>query len=221
MTMMLLALGWAGGGSEPATPGHLSLIDELNECVTLRFQNPAPDALGMSRFALPNSFGTHFRPLVTRDRDFQPENARETAVLAKMEAEKLQVGFYLFGRAAADETANALNYRALKGPGAITIGTPRAVWYPGLPATKVENPDALPDWNTIYPVARKAMKSFEDGGKGFETTVDSWQVAARPLLAESERCVACHNNMAIGAGKRVELNHAIGGVLYAFRRAKT
>ena len=203
---MLLALG-------SPRPGDVGLIDELNQCMNVRFQNPSPNALGMSRVMLPPSFGTHYQPFVTRDRDFTPENARETKALAALEEQRLQVGFYLFGRSIADEPAEALNYRALKGPGAVTAGTPRAKWYPGLPQAAIATTDGLPDWKTIYPLARKAMKSFADGGNGFETTVDSWQVAARPLLAESQRCLACHSGQV--------MHHAIGGVLYAYRRVGT
>ncbi len=219
--MMLMVLGWAGGGPPRTGANDLPLIDELNECMTARFQNPSPAGLGMNRAVGPGSFGMHYQPLVTRERDFQPENPREAKVLAAMEAEKIQVGFYLFGRAVSEANAEALNYRALKGPGAITVGTPRPAWYPGLQAAKVEPGDALPDWKAIYPLAGEAMKSFEDGGKGFATAVGSWQVAARPLLAGNERCVACHNSMGTGSGKRVELNHAVGGVLYAYRRMGT
>jgi len=87
----------------------------------------------------------------------------------------------------------------------VTRGTPRPAWIP--------LPGALPDWKTIYPIARRAMKSFEDGGNGFETTVDSWTIAARPVVAAKQTCVACHNHS-------VELNKPIGGLLYAFRRVK-
>jgi hypothetical protein len=51
------------------------------------------------------------------------------------------------------------------------------------------------------------MRSFHDGGAGFETKLASWDIAARPVSAW-ERCVACHGNA-----------NRLGGVLYAFRRA--
>ena len=202
--MMLFALG-------ASSPNDLQLIDDLNKCMTARFQAPAPNAVGMSRVMLPGSLGTHYQPFVTHDRDFSPENARETKALAALEERKMQVGFYLFGKAVEDQQMEVLNFRALKGPGAVTAGTPRPAWYPGVAEVRIASSDALPDWKTVYPLARKAMKSFADGGKGFETTLDGWQVAARPLLAESERCVVCHQG-------KVTLHQPIGGVLYAYRR---
>jgi hypothetical protein len=205
--MMLFALG-------ASSPADLQLIDDLNECMTARFEAPAPNALGMSRIMGPRSFGTHYQPFVTRDRDFTPENARETKAMAALEDSKMQVGLYLFGKAVEDEQLEILNFRALKGPGAVTAGTPRPAWYPGVAELRMASADALPDWKTVYPLARKAMKSFADGGKGFETTLDSWHIAARPLLAESERCVSCHQG-------KVTLHQPIGGVLYAYRRAGT
>jgi hypothetical protein len=53
------------------------------------------------------------------------------------------------------------------------------------------------------------MKSFNDGGAGFETEMDSWSIAARPVLASQQRCLGCHD---------ASLNQPIGGVLYAYRR---
>jgi hypothetical protein len=69
---------------------------------------------------------------------------------------------------------------------------------------------ALPDWRTIYPLAQLAMKSFADGGAGFETTLDSWHIAARPVVAAQQRCMSCHSG---------SQHQALGGVFYAYRRA--
>jgi hypothetical protein len=198
----------------PAT-SDLGMIDQLNECVQLRFQTlqAGPDGLtlGMSRIMRPPSFGRHFVPKFVSQRDFEPEGARETEVLARLEEESMQVGFYLFGRAILDGSSpNLLNPRVLKGPGAMTKDTPRAARYPGA-LTPTAPADALPDWRAIYPLAERAMRSFADGGHGFETTVDSWRIAARPVLAAQEKCRSCHGE--------VPLHQAIGGVLYAYRRA--
>lgn len=223
---------WAVLGTEVGNPpaSDLRMIDELNECVQWRFQAPpilarVPDtlangapALGMSRIALPPSFGEHFVPRFDSTRDFKPENDRENKALAALEAVPVQVGFYLFGRAIVDSGIEMHSYRALKGPGAVTRGTPRPEWYPTSVNT-VAPPDALPDWKTVYPLAQRAMKSFDDGGTGFETSIDSWQIAARPVVASQERCVACHNAPGFRTRAPVALNQAVGGVLYAFRRA--
>jgi hypothetical protein len=186
----------------------LASIDSLNECVQLRFQTTAP-TLGMSRIMVPNSMGRHFSPRFNMTRDFLPENDREREVIAKLESESVQVGFYLFGRAILEGDATGLNPRTLKGPGAMTAGTPRAAWYPGL-AAPAAGGDALPDWKTVYPLAQRAMKSFADGGSGFEATIDSWRIAARPVAASQEKCVGCHQG--------VTLRQPVGGVLYAYRR---
>jgi hypothetical protein len=69
----------------------------------------------------------------------------------------------------------------------------------------------LPDWRTIYPLAQRAMRSFADGGAGFETTIDSWRIAARPVIAGQQKCLTCHPG--------VKLDRPLGGVLYAYRRA--
>jgi hypothetical protein len=62
--------------------------------------------------------------------------------------------------------------------------------------TVLASADALPDWRTFYPLAQKATKSFADGGGGFETSIGSSQIAARPFIA----------------------SQPLGGALYAFRR---
>ena len=175
-------------------------IDLLDSCVQLRFQTPAP-AFGMSRILMPSSMGRHFVPRFNSTRDFMPESDREREAIAKLERESMQVGFYLFGREILEGGAAALNPRALKGPGVMTAGTPRVA------------PGGLPDLKTAYPMAQRAMRSFADGGTGFETTVDSWRIAVRPVLAEQERCVTCH------AGAM--LHQALGGVIYAYRRPLT
>jgi hypothetical protein len=38
----------------------------------------------------------------------------------------------------------------------------------------------MPDWKAIYPFARKAMKSFTDGGRGFETKIGSCHGSLSP-----------------------------------------
>ncbi len=249
MKWIFLLCAWLGAESANTAASDLQRINELNECVQVRFQTDRlapragttginlgllslntrlfPDAiradevpaLGMSRMASPPSFGEHFVPNVSAIRDFQPENERELKVITGLEADSVQVGFYLFGKAITRTGAETLNFRALKGPAAITLGTPRPGWYPTVSITRA-TPDALPDWRTIYPLAQKEMKSFEDGGGGFETSIGSWHVVARPFVASQERCVACHN-MARDGSAAVELKDVLGGALYAFRRSRS
>jgi hypothetical protein len=189
-------------------PRDLPLIDRFQEQVQRRFESPLPDSLGMSRVAVPSSMGGHFSPVRTAERDFIPENALEREVVGQMEEKGVQVGLYVFGPAILAATPEFQDFRALKGPAAITRGTPRPAWYPGQPKVSAEPHDTLPDWNAIYPLARRAMLSFQDGGAGFETKLASWDIAARPVAA-AERCATCHGNA----------SH-LGGVLDAFRRAK-
>lgn len=203
-------------GGNPVVP-DLRLIDRLNESVQRRFQDPKAATLGMSRVATRSSLGEHFRPDMTSQTDFIPENPEESGVIAALEEQHTLVGTYLFGAAITDSEAGLLKFRALKGPAAMTRGTPRPSWYPTLAKPAAVIPGALPDWNTIYPLAQKAMLSFQDGGKGFETKVDDWNIAARPVVASQARCVSCHNNPAYAGKRETKLNAAIGGVLYAFR----
>jgi hypothetical protein len=201
----------------------LATINQLDECVQLRFQTLQPDAsgrfpLGMSRIMRPPSFGVHFVPKSDSNRDFEPETDREKEILSRMEAESLQVGFYAFGRAILDGSASDLNLRALKGPGAITRDTPRPAWYPLAPSTSPAPGDALPDWKSIYPVGQRAMRDFMAGGTGFETTIGSWRIAARRVVACQAKCVTCHNSQAYKQSSPVALHQPIGGVLYAYRR---
>lgn len=202
----LALLLWFGG----RPPVELKKIDDLNDCVQTRFQVPNPETFGMSRNVVENSLGQHFTPLRTLRRDFEPENDRERRALDALEKDGAQVGLYLFGKTVESSAPDALNFRALKGPAAITAGTPRPDWYPGLREDRKVSADALPDWKTIYPLARRAMRSFADGGKGFEMSMDSWQIAARPVRAGSTRCLGCHPSAKSG--------DALGGVIYAYRR---
>lgn len=175
------------------------MIDALDKVVQKRFADPAPLALGMSRQAVPISVGQHFNPILTRTRDFE---------------------LYLLGQVITKSEPEELNYRALKGPAAMTSGTVRPAWYPSFttlafspqfggfahstpqvaspPARLVQRDRALPDWREIYPLARKAMRSFPDGGTGFETEFSGWNVVARPVVASFDRCVTCHNHMTPG-----------------------
>jgi hypothetical protein len=206
-------------GGSPGSSG-LHLIDRLNEAVQRRFQDPAPASLGMSRVVAPPSFGSHFQPNLTLQRDFQPESLAERDVIAALERGQTEVGFYLFGAAITDSDPSYPNFRALKGPGAMTRGTPRPAWYPQLAKTAGLKLDTLPDWNAIYPIAREAMKNFRGGGKGFESKFGAWTIAARPVAASSERCVTCHNNQAYKSSHEARLGQPIGGVLYAFRQVR-
>ena len=113
--------------------------------------------------------------------------------------------------------ARARNPRRFEGSGQKTKKTPRPAWYPALAQKKRAPANALPDGKMIYPLAQRAMKSFEDGGTGFETSRGSWRIAARPASAWKEKCVACHNIPAFGTGMPAVLNQALGCVLYAFR----
>jgi hypothetical protein len=194
-------------------PSDLALIKRLDEIVQFRFRAPLPGTLGMSRVARPPSMGEHFQPVISNERDFFPENEMERDVIGKLEENGVHVGLFVFGAAVVTTPPQALNYRALKGPGAITKGTVRPAWYPAQPQVRMATADALPDWKAVYPLAKRAMQSFEDGGTGFETRLEGWNIAARPVAAE-QRCSICHNNM-VGA---VKGSKSIGGVLYAFRR---
>ena len=140
-----------------------------------------------------------------------------------LEDRNLHVGLYLFGESILREEAGALSFRALKGPGAITLNTPRPKQYPfgaaelralqrSAPGTVDAAADPLPDWIAIYPAAHYAMRHFKAGGKGFEMEFQGWMIAARPAMAVTMTCVSCHNGSA-------QLGEALGGVLYAYRVA--
>ena len=215
-------------GSTGRSTVDLRMIDALDEVVQARFADPAAQMFGMSRQLIRGSLGEHFLPALTRDRDFQPTTPDEKVAISALESNHVDVGFYLFGREVASSESTDLNYRALKGPGAMTAGTPRPSWYPktlltlspplstGLEET---NPDALPDWREVYPLARKAMRSFADGGKGFETELRGWKFAARPVMASQARCVTCHEQTN-GGSAGFKLHEPVGGALYAFRRVR-
>jgi hypothetical protein len=232
--VLLFAVATIAGviGSAP----DLQKIDDLNTCLQKRFEAspaaprpailgldhtdlapPAP-ALGMTRMMPYNpSFGRHYLPQFTVTRDFGPENDSEKNALDALESVPVHVGLYLFGRAILDSRIDIPNYRALKGPAAMTQGAPRPKWYPtGLNPAAL--PDALPDWQEMYPLAQRAMKSFADGGTGFETSMGTWNIAVRPVVASQERCLTCHNSTAYGTGGPAVLHQALGGVIYAFRR---
>jgi hypothetical protein len=238
LTVVLLAATLFASYPEPA---DLKVIDEFNACIQLRFAvlptvdlgekpqgilSAAPSLIfhitrpkvGMSRIAEPPSPGEHFRPSPITRRDFYPEDAREAQIVSQLESQGIQGGFYLIGKSIIDASQQSLYPRALKGPAVFTAGTPRANWYPASPRPiepQSAQPDALPDWNAIYPVARSAMKTFLDGGKGFETSFNNWHIAARPVVVSQVRCIACHTNASTAAPR---LNDPIGAVLYAFRR---
>src|ERR1700722_17020775 len=183
------------GSSEPS-PRNIELVNRFDQIIQTRFRDPMPQTLGMNRAVTANSFGRNYQPILTDLRDFMPQNPAESSLLAELEQQHVQLGIYVFGSDVVRSEPAALNLRALKGPAAITAGTPRPPWYPA----NVENSghvaapplatlrdessnrtvakDALPDWLEIYSTARGAMKSFPEGGKGFETAV-AWR-ATRP-----------------------------------------
>jgi hypothetical protein len=237
MRWFVLLFAVAAIGGVNGSTSDLQKIDELNKCLQIRFETPAPaapsvfvaglnhtllrspaPALGMTRMTPSNpSFGQHYLPQFTVTRDFEPENDAEKYALDALEAAPVHVGLYLFGRAILDSRIETPNYRALKGPAAVTQGAPRPKWYP-TGVNPAAPPDALPDWKEMYPLAQRAMKSFVDGGTGFETSIGMWSVAVRPVVVTQERCLTCHNSVAYGTGGAVVLHQALGGVIYAFRR---
>jgi hypothetical protein len=221
----LLAVGLCAAGcvalyaTIPSAPDQ-ELINRLDTIVQNRFRDPAPLTLGMSRVARPVSMGTHFYPRRASARDFQPESPAEKDVIDALEKQQTQVGFYVIGNVITSLPPSDVtleSFRALKGPAAMTRGTPRPRWYPPSRKTAAVDPNALPDWEAIYPLASKAMETFENGGQGFETTFGNWNIAARPVIASQQRCVTCHNRMDLP----VKLNDPIGGVLYAYRRPQS
>ena len=129
-SLSALLLTQPGGAKLPAAAEALPLIDELNVSIQQRLLNPLPQTLGMSRIMRRPSIGEHFHPVVSDKRDFAPEDDRERKALAALEDRKVQVGLYLFGETILRQDAGALSFRALKGPGSITIDTPRPKWYP-------------------------------------------------------------------------------------------
>jgi len=229
--VLFSALAIAGANRPPS---DLDTIEQFNQAVQIRFQSlpanlsshgslstlvlnlPPEPALGMNRMASARSFGRPYLPEFDAKRDFEPQTDTERKILACMERDGLQVGFYVFGRAILDAAPQAPNFRALKGPAAITAGTPRPRSYP-TGDNRNAAPDALPDWNAIYPLARNAMITFADGGSGYDMAFGSWIVSARPVIAAENRCVACHSPSAFGKGTSVTLHGAVGGVLYAWR----
>ncbi len=223
---LCLALFAANSKPPDVQRTDLPLIERLNEIVQLRFRTPAPSALGMSRVVLPPSMGHHYQPLLTLERDFAPENEKEREVIRELEEKHVQVGLYVAGVSVVQSSPELLDYRALKGPGAITKGTPRPAWYPGQPPVITASPvittsiDALPDWKSVYPLAKRAMQSFRDGGAGFETSLEGWNIAARPVVAEA-RCNVCHDRLSAISNTASTEKKPIGGVLYAFRRDPT
>ena len=163
----------------------LTLIEEFDHVVMARLTSPPArlgmlgrEPLGMSRIVSPDSYGKHFLPIISSNRDFTPQNGREKELLAHLEAADLELGIYLFGEKVMDQPATATDYRSMKGPAVVTKATVRT---------------NLPSWNDAYPLAQKAMKSFSDGGHGFETQINGWTIAARPAIANNERCITCHN----------------------------
>ncbi len=231
-TPLCLALFAANSKPPGVQRTDLPLIERLNEIVQLRFRTPAPSALGMSRVVLPSSMGHHYQPLLTLERDFAPENEKEREVIRELEEKHVEVGLYVTGVSVVQSSPEFLDYRALKGPGAITRGTPRPAWYPGRPPVIVASAviaaspvitasmDALPDWKSVYSLAKRAMQSFRDGGAGFETSLEGWNIAARPVVAEA-RCNVCHDRLSAISNTASTEKRPIGGVLYAFRRDPT
>ncbi len=198
-------------GAPPADPTKMDFGERMASLVADR-------EFGMSRFTVQRSLNQHFVPEFKSLTDCRPVNKTELGLIAELEAAKIQAGLYLIGRRVIDSPGEEQNFRALKGPAIITRGTPRPEWYPSMLTLENENRDTLPNWLEIYPTAQRAMKSFRDGGKGFETDFKSWHLMARPVIATQARCVICHNNPAFGLRERVVLQEAIGGILYAYRQ---
>lgn len=223
--LALIAAVWLIAGRNPESSfDPLQAIEEFDALIQKRLARPQPESLGMTRIMVRPSFGHHFQPVVSHKRDFAPENGDERHVVAKLEQERVELGLYLFGASIESRPASDLSFRTLKGPGIITAGTLRPFWYPGLdgstrallPAGRSE-PEALPDWGQIYPLAQRAMRSFRDGGRGFETTHGTWQIAARPTMATDQKCISCHNHLAQRPKREFRVGDPLGGILYAFR----
>ena len=122
--------------------GKLSIIDEFDHVIQARLVSPSVtigvrQPLGMSRVAQPDSYGSHFSPILGNRSDFVPENDHEKEIVAQLEDKNLELGLFLFGEAVMDRPAIHRDFRAMKGPAAITTGTRRS---------------GLPSWNAAYPV---------------------------------------------------------------------
>ena len=185
----------------------LLLVSRLDELLQLRLSHPIPGSMGMSRLTVPSSMGAQFQPDRSRDVDFFAENTRERDVIRELEKNDVHVGFYVFGTSIVITASQAMDYRTLKGPAAVTRGTPRPAWYPHQTTAAAAQSGSLPDWKAIYPLARRAMQDFQNGRPSFAGSLEGWEIVARPV-ASGDQCAMCHAR-----------NRPIGGVLYAFRRA--
>ncbi|MBL8234246.1 MAG: hypothetical protein JNL98_37465 [Bryobacterales bacterium] len=208
-------LAMADSEKDPFDP--LKAVEEFDALVQKRLADPLAPEFGMQRIVDVRGLGRHLVSelehggLRTRmTHSFHPKDEVERNVVSKLVAHNVEMGLYLVGAAVLGRMTERHDARALRGPGMVTPGK-------GLPrGTLPPDPDALPGLQAIYPLAHRAMRTFRDGGKGFEAKHGTWNIAARPTLASDQRCVDCHN--ATGqTGRTFKRGDALGGVLYAYR----
>jgi hypothetical protein len=170
----------AGQSSPEGDGGKVSAkaagpVEALSRCIIKRFENL--DDKGLSRIPLVHSPVIHFRP----------ETAEERSVVAKLDEDGWDVGFYLGGRRLLESGMTEAQWKK-GGDGRYRRAMSRPVVI-----SQENTPTNLPEPWELWEHGRKALAA-SGSADPYRSTLGRWSIEARPIRADRQACLNCHRS---------------------------
>jgi hypothetical protein len=186
-----------------------SPVEALNRSVQERFQTLT--GFGMSRM-----------PVVPQHvQKFDPETSEETAAVEELRRQGLTVGLYLGGRGLLESPMTKAEW-----DGPDKFNGRRAISKPIL-ITGDEPLAGLPEPWELWEIGQRALEASAKSDK-YQAPFGRWTVDARPIRAQKEGCLTCHQAQATpGTHRRgtesntpLKVGDALGVVVYVYARSR-
>jgi hypothetical protein len=175
-----------------------SPVERLNGALQRMFRERG--GFGMSR--LVHNFD--------RRAEFSPSTPEEAAAVKELKADGWAVGFYLCGRENLDAPMTPADWKRLKDLDRARLNARQGMLHGPVAVTRNVG-EGYPGVSEVWEDGRKALESFTTT-EVFRSTSGRWSVEARPVRADQDACLKCHE---------VEKGDAIGSLLYVYASGGT
>ena len=159
----------------------------------------------------------------------QTEIDEDRAIVANLERQGWTVALYLAGRALlrppmSESEWNEASEREGLG-GRRSKYSPTRTISPPIMISGRATRDDLPKPRELWSIGRQALESARTSDL-FESSSDSWSVAVRPVRADRQKCLNCHNSdvepdrksLTAHQKARLQIGDALGVAIYVYAR---
>ncbi|BCM90886.1 hypothetical protein IAD21_02749 [Abditibacteriota bacterium] len=203
-------------------------LEELDHAVQIRFAVVPDKDFGVNRIGPRHGY-------------FSPITSQEQQAVNDLRKDNQEVVFYVVGRNTILRQQNWLSFSPVQGPIYITpnhrVNSAPEVGGRGSQVRFYSQAGVPSDSPTDAQLIKISRRVFNDPAlrEGTNGKINSWHVAARPVLATSEACVNCHNSRAPWKNKArqssfvlsrqsnldiVSLHDPLGIALYCYRSTR-